>query len=146
MPAVPLPESNHVIRYCRKRDIDEETMRPTALAFQPSAKHPDELSVNWSEFLSGFTDGCSMEDVITELRKEERAMQARKGDGYVFLEVRHIHSTLAPFLVFPPMVLHSPVRGIPSHAEVKPFPVFNEDLQTELASLAAKGNVIFVTD
>ena len=81
----PIPDTDHVARYCRKTAINEEG-RPTGLAFLPKP-HDTRLSVSWLE-----NTGCAGRDAQVQTARMALAAEltlAKSGQ----MAVLHIEKT-----------------------------------------------------
>jgi hypothetical protein len=54
LPDSPLPDSDHIFRYCKKSQLDDDGL-PSATAFMRRPPDEEYASVNWLEMLEGNT-------------------------------------------------------------------------------------------
>ena len=115
----PIPDADHVARYCRKASIDDDgRVGPGAFMLRPAiGARPaeDYLSVNWLELLEGA-------DMVERLRmlRQTHPMERKRGEQFAVLSVGntrnavHAMSTDQVWLRF----LHKPLEGNASHAGI----------------------------
>jgi len=133
----PIPDLDHVIRYCRGDDTYRDGLRPKRTAFKPQRKHPRELSVNWCEYLSN----TSFEDAIAQLRQTAGSPYPDDNSCYVALNVEDVKNVIS-CLYPPPEIVHTWKQDNPSHSDVREFPATDKQIQADLASLAARGRIL----
>jgi hypothetical protein len=73
LPGDTLPDTDHVLRYVRKKFVDQEGIAGDAFLARPPEKD-DGPSVNWMEFFSGDT-----QNQIKEIRKVKRMTYEKRG-------------------------------------------------------------------
>ncbi|MXX80620.1 MAG: hypothetical protein F4Y69_06240 [Chloroflexi bacterium] len=128
-----IPDSDHVIRYCKKGSVDRVNQALHARAFEPQDGYPMELSVNWCEELGKAT----WAEAVAELRNTTGAMNPEKRSGYVVLKVGAVKETLAPHSPNGVSAVHTPAPNNDSHADIVGYAADNMQAQTDLASSAA---------
>ena len=137
-----IPDSDHVIRYCRRRDVSKKSRLPTPRAFKPDDSVPRELSVNWCEFL----DKPTCEEAVDVLRDTPGAMKPENRGCYAILNVGQAREVIAVVGNALPDVAHTPKPNNDSHADIRWQPSSNAEIEarirTELAALAARSQLI----
>jgi len=112
----PIPDINHVARYCSFRTLDENG-NPTLLAFE--LKDADTyLSVNWLEFFEAGSCGAQIEEVRQAFERKGHSLQ--KKARFAVLNVRdvcaYVHENTSDKRKLE--ILHKPEPLDPSHSGV----------------------------
>ena len=109
----PLPDSDHVARYCKPSSVDESG-RPMTSAFAMRSGEA-QLSVNWLEYFD------SQRDVGVYRVRETlvgKAFQLRHGGRFAVLDVGVVKAAVKRHLDGAPHINHLPREDDPSHAGV----------------------------
>ena len=133
----PIPDSDHVIRYCRRRDVYRESRLPRPAAFKPDDSVPRELSVNWCEFLARPT--C--EEAVDVLR-DTGGMRPERRSCYAILNVGQVKEVISVVGNAIPDVVHTPNPDNESHADIRWQPSDDDQIMADLAALAARSQLL----
>ena len=132
-----IPDSDHVIRYCRRRYVDKGSRLPMPEAFEPDDSIPRELSVNWCEFL----DKPTCEEAVDVLRDTPGAMRPENRGCYAILNVGRVRAVISVIGNALPEVVHTPNPDNDSHADIRWQPSDDEQIMADLATLAARSRL-----
>ncbi|MYD97517.1 MAG: hypothetical protein F4X98_09045 [Gammaproteobacteria bacterium] len=132
----PLPEADHVARYCKPSTIDERG-QPMANAFAMRARE-DHLSVNWLEHFDPQPD-VAIHHVRNTLRAS--GFQLRPNGRFALLGVAAIKSTVKRSLGLRLHVNHLPLEHDPSHAGVLGYSDADLMVAAEIRSLVGPGDL-----
>lgn len=125
-----IPDSNHVLRYCKPRTVTNGKIAESAFDFRPGEEF---LSVNWMEYFGDITANAQVEKVREDMSK---SLNLSANGRFAMVNVgdvkKHIESA---------EVKHLPEPENPSHAGIY---VHGEDrlaVILGLAHLVAPGGV-----
>ena len=104
-----LPDSDHVSRWCRGRDV--ESGRPKLSAFYPRQSE-DYLSFNWIEHFSP-----DHETAVDKIR-DSIPLSVREGDRFVVLNVADVMESILAGGARSPSVRFCPKCNNPSHVAI----------------------------
>lgn len=138
MTSLSIPDSDHVIRYCRRRDVDKRSRLPLPEAFEPDDSVPRELSVNWCEFL----DKPTCEEAVDVLRDTPGAMRPENRGCYAILNVGQVREVISAGGNALPDVVHTPKPKNDSHADIRWQPSDDDQIMADLAALAARSQLL----
>ena len=131
----PLPDQDHVSRYCSPLRV--ENGLPLAAAFELRAQ--DEfLSVNWLEYW-GEPD---LDTALDEVRKElQRDLQVKNDGRLAVLNVSEVKLAIEQVTRRPSSITHQPTVTMKSHAGVFGFSTSDFEAAVELARIARPESV-----
>ena len=126
----PLPDGDHVARYCKPSTVDERGY-PLANAFALRAGE-DHLSVNWLEYFDPHP-----EVAIHQVRETLRAkgFELRPNGRFALLDVAAVKTTVKRSLGLRLHVNHLPHEHDPSHAGVLGYTDADLMVAAEIRSL-----------
>jgi len=125
-----IPDSNHVLRYCRPRTVTDGKIAESAFEFRPGEEF---LSVNWLEFFGDLTVDAQVEKVRGDMNK---TLRLSVGGRFARVNVGDVKQRIEDA-----EVKHSPSPKNPSHAGIY-APGKNRLTATlALARLVAPGDV-----
>lgn len=109
----PLPDADHVARYCKPSTVDERG-RPLATAFA-LRNGEDHLSVNWLEYFDQHSDLA-----VNQVRRtlQDAGFQLRANGRFALLNVGTVKAAVKRSLGLSLHVSHMPRKQDPSHAGV----------------------------
>lgn len=123
----PIPDLDHISRYCRPTDFDGGELQATAFLLK-RAKQETSLSVNWLEQLSTL----SRIDQIEKLRQVfARKFQVAATAKFAVLNAGSLRNTVKEGSGLDLTVLHEPTADDVSHAEINGI-VEQDELVAEL--------------
>lgn len=133
-----IPDSNHVLRYCSRLHIHEETGRilPSAFGFRPKKegrKEEEYLSVNWAEYFGKDMEisrqvARIQEDVGKNLRLRPSGRFARINVGKVKKQIESAE------------IKHIPKEENPSHSGIYATQE-NREATLELANIITSNDI-----
>lgn len=126
-----IPDSNHVLRYCRPSYVKMEKIK--AGAFDLRANE-ESISVNWMEF---FKDAASTDAQVAKIRKimDDKFTLASKG-RFARLNVGEVKMRIRGA-----QVRHLPAKNDPSHAGINVRGEQNREFSLELANLVKPDDI-----
>ncbi|MBW1982515.1 MAG: hypothetical protein JRJ12_14985 [Deltaproteobacteria bacterium] len=108
----PLPDQDHVARYCKPKTLGEDG-RPSRTSFMLKAAE-NYLSVNWLEYFGSI----KREDQLNKIRQHIQLSLASTGKFAVLnvgATLKHIHTSSRMTHV---TILHEPTSSDPSHSGI----------------------------
>lgn len=140
-----LPDDNHVSRYCKPIDFNQETCQPKVGAFQrrQDSNNPavleDYLSVNWLEFFP-LED---REDQIQEVRESFRRknFSVKRNGRFVVLNVAAAKAATGEAIGTEVSIFHVPCEKDPSHSGISGPSENDLEIAAELKLLVSKSDV-----
>lgn len=126
-----IPDSNHVLRYCRPSHVKMESVKAGAFDLRSGEEF---LSVNWMEF---FEDAASTYAQVAAVRKimAKKFMLAPNG-RFARLNVGEVKERINGA-----RVRHFPGKDDPSHAGISVRGEQNREFSLELANLVKPNDV-----
>ncbi len=126
----PLPDDDHVIRYCKPTAVEDDL--PSVSAFKIRANE-DHLSVNWLEYF-GVLDRPTAVQRIREAF-HAKGFQLRKNGRFAVLNVDDIRSIAQDIAYNSLRVEHLPLEDDPSHAGILGYSPEDIAIATEIKAL-----------
>ena len=131
----PLPDQDHVTRYCSPMRV--ENGLPLAVAFEP--REQDQfLSVNWLEYWGELDLDASLDQVRKELQRD---LQVKNEGRLAVLNVSEVKLAIEQVTRRPSSITHQPTTTMESHAGVFGFARSDFEVAVELARIARPENV-----
>ena len=132
----PLPDVDHLARYCKPSTIDESG-QPMASAF--AIRHgEDYLSVNWLEYFDS-RPGVAIYEVREALIG--KAFQLRQGGRFAVLNVGVVKTAVKRHLGRSLHINHLPSKDDPSHAGVFGYAEVDFMVAAEMRALVGPASV-----
>ncbi|MDE2919233.1 MAG: hypothetical protein OXR64_05240 [Chloroflexota bacterium] len=130
----PLPDDDHVARYCKPSSVGANGL-PLASAFQLRASESS-LSVNWLEALGA----ASTDAVVDRVRAlfVARGFGLRANGRFAVLNVGAAKAAVREELGLSLRIEHDPLFDDPSHAAISGFPADNLAVAVELTTLVSR--------
>ena len=129
----PIPDGDHVSRYCRPARV--ENGLPSASAFELCTGEQF-LSVNWLEYWKQPTIADALDRV-----REEIPLRLRESGRFAVLNVSETKLAIERVTQRPSAITHQPSASMASHAGIFGFTASDFEVATELAMLAHSENV-----
>lgn len=130
----PLPDDNHVSRYCPPSQVEDGW--PLLGAFQ--LRHGENyLSVNWLEYWMKSTQ----EEAVDCIRGEI-ALRRKSNGRFAILNVGEIKTTVGSVIGHRPPITHQPAKAIDSHSGIFDLPADDEEIAANL-SLLVRQDCVF---
>jgi hypothetical protein len=124
-PGDPLPDADHVLRYVRKKFVDNDQIAGDAFLTRPPEKD-DGPSVNWMEFFSGETTSQIAEiRKIKRMKYEKRGRVAKLNVGYTKKYLQQSAELAIDCLYDPLSALDDGTPADPSHTYLKGVPLLD---------------------
>lgn len=126
-----IPDSNHVLRYCRPSHVKMETIKAGAFQLRSGEGF---LSVNWMEY---FEEAVSVDAQVVAIRKvmDEKFTLASSG-RFARLNAGEVKKRINGA-----QVRHIPDDNDPSHAGISAPGERNREFSLELANLVKSGDI-----
>ncbi len=133
----PLPDDDHVSRYCKPSSVDSLGL-PLASAFQLRSDE-DSLSVNWLESFGA----ASVDDAIGRVRAAflDSGFGLRANGRFAVLDVGAAKSAVRAEVGLSLRIEHDPLPDDPSHAGISGYAAHDLAVAVELAALVSEGDV-----
>jgi len=126
-----IPDSNHVLRYCKPRTVKEGKIAESAFEFRPGEEF---LSVNWMEYFGAdITADAQVEKVRRDMSK---SLKLSANGRFAKLHVGGVKKCVENA-----EVKHLPSRQNPSHAGIYAHGADRLTVILDIAHLVAPGGV-----
>ena len=122
----PIPDNDHVARYCSPMRVEDDL--PLATAFEINLGH-DYLSVNWLEYW-----GPQDVAVALECVREEFDLERKRDGRFAVLDVARAKGAVERKIQGSSSVTHQPTKAMDSHAGIFGFTQSDFDVAVELAN------------
>ena len=132
----PLPESDHVSRYCRPRMLEHGRPKPNAFLLRPGEDH---LSVHWLEFFGATSHALAVEQVRATMTDTGFSL-ARNG-CFAVLQVGGAKQLVRDRLSLDLAVEHMPIDNDPAHAGIRGYAEADREVAAYLAELVADDDI-----
>ena len=132
----PIPDDDHVSRYCKPSSVDDGI--PTSSAFLPR-QGEEYLSVNWLEFFGEPTLGAAVER-IREVFSEKGYRVSRNG-RFATLNVGEAKTAVEEATGRALSIDYLPLDDDQSHAGIRGYTSDDLAIAVELANLVTRENV-----
>lgn len=126
-----IPDSNHVLRYCRPNYVKMEAIKAGAFELRPGEEF---LSVNWMEF---FGESASTDAQVEEIRKVMNEKFTLSSGG----KFARLNAGCVRKRINGAQVRHIPSKRDPSHAGIGAPGEQNREFLLELVKLVRSDNV-----
>lgn len=133
----PLPDEDHVARYCKPSTVDGHGI-PLSAAFRLK-QNEEYLSVNWLEYFGASELSGAVEGIRQAFRNKD--YQVRPNARFAVLNVGAATSALRESTGTKPGIKHLPFRKDPSHAGIFADTSDHLAIAVELAALVTSENV-----
>ena len=137
----PIPDADHIARYCSPKRVRKENGLPMVSAFE-CAPNGSELSVNWLEFFPA-TDSAARVDAMR--RSVSNALSLNKNGRFAVLNVGLARQSVLDATHHQLRIEHSPTSTNPSHSEISGYPADDVAVAHALQELVTLANVYPVT-
>ena len=141
----PLPDDNHVSRYCKPTDFSRETCQPKVGAFQrrQDSNNPsgleEYLSVNWLEFFPLEDRKDQVQEVRESFRRKNYSV--KPNGRFVVLNVAAVKAATGEAIGTEVSIFHKPCEKDPSHSAISGPPENDLEIAAELKLLVSKEDV-----
>ena len=130
-----LPETDHIVRYVKPRNVEDGRVSIAEFRLRENEKG---VSVNWLEYY----ENLSKEEQLAEVRVASRLV-LRKNSRFAELNVGRIKDFLAEELpglrvVHTPLAAEEEFPADPSHSEITGLPSGNSEQADLIAEMIAK--------
>ena len=129
----PIPDRDHVSRYCSPARVENGLPLAAAFELRPGEQF---LSVNWLEYWEQPT----IPDALDRIR-EEFPLRLREAGRFAVLNVSDAKFAVERVTQRPSAITHQPSAAMASHAGVFGFTTSDFEVAVELAMLAHSENV-----
>ena len=136
MNGTPLPDKDHVARYCKPSTVD--LGMPMALAFVPK-EDEDYSSVNWVEFLNAPDVATAVQQIRQIFSKKGYAL--RRNGRFAVMNVGDAKTAVREGVSHSLRIEHLPLQNDQSHAGIFRSNVDDFAVAAELAALVAPQDV-----
>lgn len=131
----PLPDQDHISRYCRPSTIDQGLPQPGA--FMPRAGE-DYLSVNWLEHFEVPNLPAAVDRMRTAVAQ---SLDLRPNGRFVVLNVGEAKRAASRDAGFSLRIEHAPTESDASHAAIFGIDAHPVQIVTELIALISAGDI-----
>ena len=132
----PLPEADHVSRYCRPRLLEDGRPKPNAFLLRPGEDH---LSVHWLEFLGAASHALAVEQVQATMTATGFSL-ARNG-RFAVLQVGPAKRSVRDRTGLELALEHMPTDNDPAHAGIRGYAEADRAVAAHLAEIVADEDV-----
>ena len=130
----PLPDKDHISRYCSPRQV--ENGLPLAAAFEMRSATEEYLSVNWLEYWKTSDRQNALVHVRAELE-----LKVKKAGRFAVLNVGEVKASIESITRRSATVTHEPTSKMESHAGVFGFDHSDLAVSVELARRVTSSDV-----
>ena len=126
-----IPDSDHVIRYCKPSSVDDGEIQPDAFQLRSEEEY---LSVNWAEYHG---KGMAIDMQIEKVRADVETSLSIKSSG----RFARINAGAARRNIAGVMIKHLPEPKSLSHAGIYPPNGENREMELELSHMITPNDV-----
>lgn len=131
----PLPDQDHIARYCRPSSFDQGVLQAGAFTPRPGE---DYLSVNWLEHFGAADIASAIESMRTAVAQN---LSLRPNGRFVVLNVGAAKRAASRDAGFGLRIEHAPTESDASHAAIFGIDAHPVMITTELIALISAGDI-----